>query len=70
MLLDLIYGLLNRCRHRHLTWPQSARGGTTAHVSCLDCGKSFSYDFSAMKRGPELRRDALTPTGMKEARAE
>lgn len=43
-----------RCRHRRLTFPLTAReDGGAAHVTCLDCGREFWYDWERMRRGKE-----------------
>ena len=47
----LVFG----CSHRRTTFPMTflagahAPGGT--HVTCLDCGLEFKYDWSAMRIG-------------------
>jgi hypothetical protein len=44
-----------RCRHSKTTWPQTGREpGADAHVTCVDCGAEFQYDWEAMKRGPRI----------------
>lgn len=45
------------CQHRHITWPvtlnpQSPRPVT--QVSCLDCGRRFSYSWIEMQQGEEI----------------
>ena len=43
-----------RCRHRRLTFPLTTReDGGAAHVTCLDCGREFWYDWERMRRGKE-----------------
>ncbi len=43
-----------RCRHRRLTFPLTTReDGGAAHVTCLDCGREFWYDWEHMRRGKE-----------------
>jgi hypothetical protein len=61
-MIDTIANLLFRCSHKQLTRPLSAvtktgepRGGT--YVVCLDCGKQFPYDVSAMKVGKAAAAD-------------
>jgi hypothetical protein len=41
------------CTHSHTTFPQSPRGGSVsqAYVVCLDCGKTFSYNWVKMRVG-------------------
>ena len=36
------------CRHPGTTWPQGKQNN--AHITCLDCGAEFSYDWQEMKR--------------------
>lgn len=52
------------CAHTRTTFPLSprTRRGFVAgspHVTCLDCGKEFDYDWSMMQRGRELQREAM-----------
>jgi hypothetical protein len=48
-LLDVLFG----CSHRRLTFPMTARKGTSrtrsTYIVCLECGKEFAYDWSLMK---------------------
>ncbi len=53
-LLDILFG----CRHKHRSFPITARAGkrrsgaaqmTGTYVVCLDCGQEFPYDWQAMK---------------------
>jgi hypothetical protein len=39
------------CRHLRVTFPQTAYGDKTAHVTCLDCGDEFDYDWQTMEIG-------------------
>lgn len=51
-----------RCRHRRLTFPLSARDDAgAAHVTCLDCGREFWYDWDNMRRGKERPRPVIWP---------
>lgn len=59
MVINNIFDLFFGCRHRKLTFPQTARRGqrrssaggrqTGAYVVCLNCGKEFSYDWQQMR---------------------
>jgi hypothetical protein len=44
-LFDLLFG----CRHKRKTFPRGA--AEDCYVACLDCGKHFTYDWSAMRIG-------------------
>jgi hypothetical protein len=55
MLLRLICSHLLRCWHRRVTWPITMKGSVWATVSCLDCGKRFTYDWHKMKVGAEVK---------------
>lgn len=60
-----LFSLFAGCLHRHTTFPQSPRRGTPAadpHVTCLDCGAEFGYDWSAMRIGARLQRGAGNQT--------
>lgn len=37
---------LLRCAHQHTTFPQGPR--QSPHITCLDCGREFPYDFVRM----------------------
>lgn len=55
-MIDSLFNLLFRCRHRHLTRPMTAYNNPgipdgANYVACLDCGKQFTYDSQAMKMG-------------------
>lgn len=43
------YWAITRCWHRSLSFPHKDSNG--AYVVCLECGKSFDYDWSTMKVG-------------------
>lgn len=47
-LLDYLFG----CRHSRTTFPLtlSRSTGSSTHVTCLDCGKEFAYNWNAMQR--------------------
>ena len=50
------------CAHKRTTWPQSPRPGVRGpripHVTCLDCGQEFFYDWIAMQRVHRATRGA------------
>ena len=48
-LIDALLG----CTHKRLTFPMTPNGikFPEAIRSCLDCGKTFKYDFAAMRMG-------------------
>ena len=59
-MIDNIFNLLFRCRHRRLTLPitpLSAIGAprNDTHVTCLDCGTRFAYDTRQMTLGRAIR---------------
>ena len=64
-LVNTLFG----CSHKRTTFPISprrsgngaARGG--AHVTCLDCGQEFSYDWKTMQVGLQVseRTSAAQP---------
>jgi len=54
--IDTLLNLLFRCSHRRLTSPftpvsQKGVPQGNSYVVCLDCGKQFEYDLSAMRIG-------------------
>lgn len=51
-LLDLFV-----CQHRRTTFPQGVRG--RMHVTCLDCGKEFNYNWEEMRRDTTRNRGGL-----------
>lgn len=54
-MLDSIFNLLFRCKHRSLSRPITPvnlpESGAATYVVCLDCGKQFVYDWKAMRIG-------------------
>src|SRR2546428_10460094 len=55
-MIDSIYNILFRCRHRRTTFPLSpvSRPGAPQgdkYVVCLDCGKRLPYDWERMRIG-------------------
>lgn len=63
-LFSLLFG---GCLHAHATFPQTPvrKSGfrEATYVCCLDCGRRFEYDWRAMKRGAEIRRETPAITG-------
>lgn len=60
-MIDKIWNLLFRCRHRRLSRPVSpvTKAGQTpsrTYVVCLDCGKQFDYDVKQMRLGKAIER--------------
>jgi hypothetical protein len=58
-----VFDLLFGCRHKQLTRPITRvhRPGTPAglvYVCCLECGKKFHYDATAMQVGPPVEPPA------------
>lgn len=48
------------CSHKRLTFPMTPRrsanglGRANAHVTCLDCGQEFAYDWNTMQVGKQV----------------
>ena len=40
------------CRHRSTSWP--IKMGESAQTTCLDCGRSFTYNWETMERGEAI----------------
>ena len=54
-MLDFMMRILNLCPHRHQTFPMSPlRKPWIKYVVCLDCGRSWEYDWETMTRGAEI----------------
>jgi Fe2+ or Zn2+ uptake regulation protein len=47
------------CRHSKVTFPQGP--ACRMHVTCVECGRVFEYDWRVMKRG----RAIAPPAGMR-----
>lgn len=52
------------CSHRRTTFPQRERRSkyqrsSIEHVTCLECGKEFEYDWQQMKRGLEIKTNTM-----------
>jgi hypothetical protein len=68
-MLSWLLSLLSGCRHRHCTFPISARAGEKAdprlprgpYVVCLDCARTFAYDWEQMKI---IRTSLVSRTGV------
>jgi len=66
-MIDTILNSLFRCSHGRLTRPITPAGkgvdrSSETYVVCLDCGKQFSYDLTAMRVGKPV--DASPTTGV------
>lgn len=48
-----------KCSHRRLSFPVNTSHERMPHVTCLDCGREFWYDWTRMRRGKERDRLAL-----------
>jgi len=53
-MLTSLVGVFFGCRHRRTTFPLTRPAGPRpafrrTHVTCLDCGKEFPYDWTAMQ---------------------
>jgi len=75
-MIDNVFNLLFRCPHRRLTRPVApvTRVGqphAQSYVVCLDCGKQFEYDTTAMRIGKAVDRSqehGVLPPNMPAAR--
>ena len=61
--IDSIYNLIFRCRHRRTTFPlrPPTKAGQTPGdmcIVCLDCGKRFYYDWELMRIGGPVEEKA------------
>ena len=52
-----VLDFLFRCSHPSYSFPLSVRNGKKCrcYQVCLTCGREFSFDPVAWKRGPEIR---------------
>lgn len=61
-MMDSIFNLLFRCKHRSLSRPITPvnlpQSGAATYVVCLDCGKQFVYDWKEMRIGPRVDQTA------------
>lgn len=53
MIRDALDSLLSLCFHR-LGFPFTPRGTKAMQISCTRCGKTWGYDWLAMRRGKEI----------------
>jgi hypothetical protein len=65
-MIDNLFSLVFRCRHRRLTRPVTPIGASgepegQTYVVCLECAKHFAYDAREMKMGKAL--PAPPPSG-------
>ena len=65
-LIDVFLG----CRHKRYTFPLTTNFQTrTSTVTCLDCGKTFLYDWKTMRRLGQVKGTiTLTPCPVAAAR--
>lgn len=49
-MIDRLLNVLGICQHSRTTFPQSPRGryDVAAHITCLECGREFEYDWETM----------------------
>ena len=62
-MIDTLYNLLFRCRHRNTSFPLRAapKPGVPPedlYVVCLDCGKRFPYNWEQMRIGETAEKPA------------
>ena len=60
-MIDSLLNLIFRCSHRRLTRPVTpvSKAGVPqgkTYVVCLDCGKQFAYDLTAMRIGKPIKQ--------------
>ena len=60
-MIDSLFNLIFRCRHRRLTRPVTSINAAGApqgdpYVVCLDCGAQFEYDAKEMRMGRAIRK--------------
>ncbi len=67
-MFDSFFQSLFGCAHKRLTFPMTPRHSANglargnAHVTCLDCGREFSYDWNRMQVGePVAIRPSAQP---------
>ena len=54
------------CRHSRTTFPLTPKPGagpadSGTHVTCLDCGKEFQYDWETMRIGEAVMPRQMAP---------
>jgi hypothetical protein len=61
-MLQSLFNVLFGCSHTRTTFPLTpARQRIGTYVSCLDCGKEFSYDWKSMQIGQPVANRAPAP---------
>jgi len=58
-MLSALFEVVFGCKHRRTSFPitpsTGARASGDTYVTCLDCGKEFKYDWTAMRIGEALK---------------
>jgi hypothetical protein len=49
--------ILFTCSHKKTSFPMKLRTERIAHITCLDCGREFDYDWNEMKVIKNVGRD-------------
>jgi hypothetical protein len=57
--MKLLRKLFTGCRHVNTTFPQTTNRKQGPTVACLECGRSFLYDWERMKIGKEIPQEVL-----------
>jgi hypothetical protein len=55
-ILEILFG----CAHRTTTFPLTPKRKRDTYVACLDCGKEFRYDWTAMRIGQPVSAPRAT----------
>ena len=58
-MIDSVYNMIFRCGHKHTSFPlrpptKAGQPPGEMSVTCLDCGKRFSYDWELMRMGGQV----------------
>lgn len=54
-MIRALIAMLGGCGHFNLSFPQTDRRTRSTTQVCLSCGKSWIYDWSAMRQGAEVK---------------
>lgn len=60
-MIGFVLDALGVCQHQKTTFPQTEPGRPSPHVSCLECGRRFDYDWQEMRIGSEVKYCATKP---------